>query len=97
MVEKVFRKRRGSVSEVMPVPGSLYDIKAYLPVVESYGFSKALNKAASGEAIFHQYLFDHWDLVPSDPMEAGTLAAEMVTAIHRRKGLNEKNGPFIRF
>jgi translation elongation factor EF-G len=53
MVEKVFRKIRGSVSEVMPVAGSLYDIKAYLPVVESYGFSKVLNKAASGEAIFH--------------------------------------------
>ncbi|KAJ0599010.1 putative elongation factor EFG, domain V, EF-G domain III/V [Helianthus annuus] len=56
----------------MQRPGTpLYNIKAYLPVVESFGFSGALRASTSGQA-FPQCVFDHWDMMGSDPLEAGS-------------------------
>jgi elongation factor 2 len=61
-------------------------IKSYLPVAESFGFTQALRAATSGRA-FPQCVFDHWELLNADPLEAGSKAAMIVDATRKRKGL----------
>ncbi|KAI3703731.1 hypothetical protein L1987_73925 [Smallanthus sonchifolius] len=78
-------------------PGTpLYNIKAYLPVVESFGFSGALRASTSGQA-FPQCVFDHWDMMSSDPLEAGSQASTLVAQIRKRKGLKEQMTPLSEF
>jgi elongation factor 2 len=48
-------------------------IKAYLPVAESFGFTQALRAATSGRA-FPQCVFDHWEELGGDPLDAKALA-----------------------
>lgn len=80
-------QKRGQVFEEMQRPGTpLYNIKAYLPVIESFGFSAQLRAATSGQA-FPQAVFDHWELLPSDPMELGSQANTIITDIRKRKGI----------
>eukprot|EP00270_Netrium_digitus_P011688 TRINITY_DN372_c0_g1_i2.p1 TRINITY_DN372_c0_g1~~TRINITY_DN372_c0_g1_i2.p1 ORF type:complete len:860 (-),score=274.97 TRINITY_DN372_c0_g1_i2:458-2989(-) len=79
-------QKRGQVFEEMQRPGTpLYNIKAYLPVIESFGFSAQLRAATSGQA-FPQCVFDHWELLNSDPLEADTQANKIITDIRKRKG-----------
>ena len=40
----------------------MFTVKAYLPVMESFGFNGELRAATSGQA-FPQSVFDHWDLM----------------------------------
>ncbi|KAA8532240.1 hypothetical protein F0562_032273 [Nyssa sinensis] len=92
-IYSVLNQKRGHVFEEMQRPGTpLYNIKAYLPVVESFGFSSTLRAATSGQA-FPQCVFDHWDMMSSDPLEAGSQAANLVTDIRKRKGLKEQMTP----
>ncbi|KAI3828406.1 hypothetical protein L1987_02507 [Smallanthus sonchifolius] len=89
-IYSVLNQRRGHVFEEMQRPGTpLYNIKAYLPVVESFGFSGALRASTSGQA-FPQCVFDHWDMMSSDPLEAGSQASTLVAQIRKRKGLKEQ-------
>ena len=64
-------------------------IKAYLPVVESFGFAATLRAATSGQA-FPQSVFDHWQMMESDPLDAASPAGKIVSGIRRRKGLREQ-------
>jgi len=61
-------------------------VKAYLPVAESFGFTQHLRSNTSGRA-FPQCIFDHWQVVGSDPKEAGSKAGILVDQIRKRKGL----------
>jgi elongation factor 2 len=80
-------KRRGQVIEEKPgVP--LYTIRAYLPVMESFGFTADLRASTSGQA-FPQCVFDHWQLLNGDPFEKGSKAEEIVVKTRKRKGLPE--------
>jgi translation elongation factor EF-G len=55
--------KRGMVFEEMQRPGTpMYNIKAYLPVVESFGFTSVLRANTSGQA-FPQCVFDHWEVM----------------------------------
>ncbi|GJM93181.1 hypothetical protein PR202_ga09716 [Eleusine coracana subsp. coracana] len=93
----VLNQKRGHVFEEMQRPGTpLYNIKAYLPVIESFGFSSTLRAATSGQA-FPQCVFDHWDMMSSDPLEAGSQAAQLVLDIRKRKGLKEQMTPLSEF
>ncbi|KAF9626363.1 hypothetical protein IFM89_032779 [Coptis chinensis] len=93
----VLNKKRGHVFEEMQRPCTpLYNIKEYLPVIESFGFSGQLRTATSGQA-FPQCVFDHWDMMSSDPLEAGSQAATLVSDIRRRKGLKEQMTPLSEF
>lgn len=38
----------------------IFNLKAYLPVIESFGFTSTLRAATSGQA-FPQCVFDHWE------------------------------------
>ena len=40
----------------------MFTVKAYLPVMESFGFNGELRAATSGQA-FPQCVFDHWELM----------------------------------
>ncbi|KAF7141935.1 hypothetical protein RHSIM_Rhsim06G0239600 [Rhododendron simsii] len=63
---------------------------------ESFGFSGTLRAATSGQA-FPQCVFDHWDMMMSDPLESGSQAATLVTEIRKRKGLKEQMTPLSDF
>ncbi|VAI91958.1 unnamed protein product [Triticum turgidum subsp. durum] len=93
----VLNQKRGHVFEEMQRQGTpLYNIKAYLPVIESFGFSSTLRAATSGQA-FPQCVFDHWDIMASDPLDPGTQSATLVTDIRKRKGLKEQMTPLSDF
>jgi elongation factor 2 len=86
-IYQTLTQRRGIVISEEPVPGTpLVNMKAHLPVGESFGFTQALRAATSGRA-FPQCVFDHWDEMNGDPLEAGSKANEIVEGIRKRKGL----------
>ncbi|KAF8381004.1 hypothetical protein PRIPAC_70146, partial [Pristionchus pacificus] len=85
----VLNRRRGHVFEETQVAGTpMFVVKAYLPVNESFGFTADLRSNTSGQA-FPQCFFDHWQILPGDPMENGTKPFQVVADIRKRKGLKE--------
>merc|ERR1711904_410038 len=77
--------RRGCVFEENPREGTpLLQVKAHLPVSESFGFVAALRQQTSGQA-FPQCVFDHWDDLPGNCLEAGSKMQEMILKIRERK------------
>ncbi|XP_067952205.1 116 kDa U5 small nuclear ribonucleoprotein component-like [Watersipora subatra] len=100
-VYNVLARRRGHVTQDIPVPGSpLYTIKAYLPAIDSFGFETDLRTHTLGQA-FCLSVFHHWQIVPGDPLDksivirplepqpATHLAREFMIKTRRRKGLSE--------
>ncbi|KAL0218130.1 hypothetical protein RCL1_008978 [Eukaryota sp. TZLM3-RCL] len=80
-------RRRGNViSEEQRLGTPLFQVKAYLPVAESFGFTADLRSQTSGQA-FPQCVFDHYALVQGDPFEADSKTNAIVTGIRKRKGL----------
>lgn len=78
--------RRGVIFEENQKEGTpLMQIKAYLPVSESFGFTGALRAATSGQA-FPQCVFDHWEPINGDPL-SDAKAQELVLGIRKRKNL----------
>jgi len=83
----VLTQRRGHVFAEEQSPGSpIVQLKAHLPVSESFGFTAALRSQTGGKA-FPQCSFDHWDRLNSDPLEEGTKCNTTVLDIRKRKGL----------
>lgn len=61
-VYTVLAKRRGHVTTDAPIPGSpLYTIKAYIPVIDSFGFETDLRTHTQGQA-FCLAVFSHWQV-----------------------------------
>ncbi|CAL8073399.1 unnamed protein product [Calicophoron daubneyi] len=100
-VYTVLAKRRGHVTHDAPISGSpLYVIRAFLPVMDSFGFETDLRTHSQGQA-FCLLVFNHWQMVPGDPLDrsiqiqpliaqpATHLAREFMIKTRRRKGLNE--------
>lgn len=86
-IYQTLTQRRGIVIGEEPVSGTpLIIVKAYLPVAESFGFTQHLRSMTSGRA-FPQCVFDHWEAIATDPLEAGSKAAALVETIRKRKGL----------
>jgi len=85
----VLNRRRGHVFEEAQTPGTpMFVVKAYLPVNESFGFTADLRSNTGGQA-FPQCVFDHWQVMPGDPMEPSTKPFQIVTDTKKRKGLKE--------
>merc|ERR1712066_432751 len=79
--------RRGCVFEENQREGTpLVQVKAHLPVAESFGFVAALRQATSGQA-FPQCVFDHWENLPGDCLQAGSKMEDLVLAVRKRKNL----------
>jgi translation elongation factor EF-G len=56
----VLAKRRGHVTADVPKPGTpVFIVKAFLPVLESFGFETDLRYHTQGQA-FCLSVFDHW-------------------------------------
>jgi len=82
-------QRRGVVIEEMQKEGQpMFNIKAYLPVNESFGFTGALRQATAGNA-FPQCVFDHWETMNSSPFEENSKVAKLVAEARKRKGLKD--------
>jgi len=84
----VMNKRRGQIIEEIQRFGTpLTNVKCYLPVTESFGFTADLRSQTGGQA-FPQCVFDHWKVLNGDPLDPTSgKAIELVTATRKRKGL----------
>jgi len=87
-IYSVLTKKRGHVfSEEQRVGTPLFTIKAYLPVMESFGFNADLRAATGGQA-FPQSVFDHWQILPGgSPLNKTTMPGQVVESMRKRKGL----------
>ncbi|KAJ2007297.1 hypothetical protein GGI04_001575 [Coemansia thaxteri] len=100
-VYTVLGRRRGHVTHDAPKAGSpMYMIKALIPTIDSCGFETDLRTHTQGQAFCQQY-FDHWQMVPGDPLDKDTvlrplepssgqqLARDFMLKTRRRKGLSD--------
>lgn len=98
-ITEILRMRRGSILSETPVPAtSLNVVKAYMPIMDSFGFETQLRMTTVGE-VFCTMTFDHWDVVPGDPLDAACqvpslepargfqIARDFVVKTRFRKGL----------
>jgi len=68
-IYQCFSQRRGLIFAEESVVGTpLLNVKAYLPVAESFGFTGHLRSLTSGQA-FPQCVFDHWEVITQDPFD----------------------------
>jgi elongation factor 2 len=96
-VYSTMTRRRGMVFEENPVSGTpMYQVKAYLPVNESFGFDAALRAATGGQA-FPQCVFDHWEAMNGNPLDESSKENAIVVAARKRKGLSEQPFPLDKF
>mmetsp|Transcript_20474 Transcript_20474/g.20587 ORF Transcript_20474/g.20587 Transcript_20474/m.20587 type:complete len:983 (-) Transcript_20474:782-3730(-) len=97
----VLARRRGHVVHDAPRPGApFYTVKAFIPVMDSFGFETDLRSFTQGQC-FCQLVFDHWSVVPGDPLDRNillhplepspppALARDFMVKTRRRKGLSE--------
>jgi len=86
-VYSTLNQRRGVIEGKEDRPGTpLCKVKAFLPVLESFGFTQLLRQNTSGQA-FPQMIFSHWQLVNGDLLEEGTMANRICMDVRKRKGL----------
>ncbi|KAF2221019.1 P-loop containing nucleoside triphosphate hydrolase protein [Elsinoe ampelina] len=87
-IYSVLTRRRGHVFEEAQRPGTpLFNIKAYLPVNESFGFNADLRSNTGGQA-FPQMVFDHWQILPGgSPLDKTTMTGKIVEDMRKRKGI----------
>lgn len=100
-IYNVLSRRRGHVTKEVPIAGTqLYYLTALIPVIDSFGFETDLRSHTFGQAFCQQH-FDHWQLVPGDPLDQKIklralqsaapqhMARDFMIKTRRRKGLNE--------
>lgn len=86
-------KRRGQVFSEEQRPGTpMFTVKAYLPVMESFGFTADLRGSTAGQA-FPQCVLDHWELMSGSPLDKGSKIEQLVQSIRTRKGLKPEIPP----
>jgi elongation factor 2 len=98
-IYNVLSMRRGNVFDEGDggMSGGVANMKAYLPVAESFGFSQSLAEATSGAA-FSQLMFDHWQLMDGgDFKDPDSRLGKVVNAIRVRKGLTPELPPLDRY
>jgi len=90
----VLTQRRGHVfSEERRIGTPLFNVKAYLPVNESFGFTADLRSNTGGKA-FPQSVFDHWAVLPGgSPLDATTKPGRIVQEMRKRKGIKTEVKP----
>merc|ERR1711998_74566 len=86
-------KKRGHVFAEDNRPGTpIYNLNAYLPVLESFGFVADLRAATSGQA-FPQCVFDHWALMNGDALDPADKLGGLVRSVRKRKGCSSVEVP----
>merc|ERR1712042_355186 len=93
----VLNKRRGVVFDNQNIGNTpQMQVKAHLPVNESFGFTADLRSHTGGQA-FPQCVFDHWQIMNGDPFDEASKPAEIVKHTRKRKGLKEGIPPLENF
>ena len=100
-IHTLLSRRRGHITQDVPRPGSLFcTVKAFVPTIDSFGFETDLRTYSRGQA-FCQQTFDHWQIVPGDPLDKSVklrplepsppqyLARDFMLKTRRRKGLGD--------
>jgi len=88
-VYTTLNQRRGVIEGKEDRPGTpLTIVKAFLPVLESFGFAQLLRQNTSGQA-FPQMIFSHWQILAGEIYEEGSQANTIVKQVRERKGLKE--------
>lgn len=100
-IYNVMSMRRGQVfDEGAGMSGGVANMRAFLPVAESFGFSQSLAEATSGAA-FSQLQFDHWAMIEPGAALAfrdpESKLGKTVAAIRVRKGLSAECPPLDRY
>jgi len=97
-IYNVLSMRRGQVfDEGEGMAGGVANMKAYLPVAESFGFSQSLAEATSGAA-FSQLIFDHWQMLDGgDFRDVEGKLGKVINAIRVRKALAPECPPLDRY
>jgi len=86
-VYQTLNMRRGVVENTEERAGTpLVKVKAYLPVLESFGFTQLLRQNTGGQA-FPQMIFSHWQLLNGDVLAEGSQARVECEKVRARKGL----------
>ncbi|KAG0134953.1 elongation factor 2 [Tuber indicum] len=87
-IYSVLTRRRGHIfSEEQRLGTPIFNVKAYLPVNESFGFTADLRSHTGGQA-FPQSVFDHWAVLPGgSPLDATTKPGQIVQGMRKRKGI----------
>jgi len=81
--------RRGIVEGEEQRAGTpLTKVRAFLPVLESFGFTQLLRQNTSGQA-FPQMIFSHWQQVNGNPYQDGSQANKIIIDVRKRKGLKD--------
>lgn len=61
-------------------------LRAFLPVAESFGFTKALRAKTNGKA-FPNCAFDHWEVKSGNALDPADKLGKIILDIRKRKGL----------
>lgn len=86
-VYATLNSRRGVVEKMEQRIGTpLTQVQAFLPVLESFGFTQLLRQKTGGQA-FPQMKFSHWQVMSGDPMSDGSPANIAMLKTRERKGL----------
>jgi len=91
-------QKRGEIDEEIAIPNTpLTQIKAFLPVSESFGFTGYLRAHTSGQA-FPSSSFHHYALMESDPLsEMENPVNKIVKECRIRKGLKPEVQPLSHY
>jgi len=97
-IYNVLSMRRGNVfDEGESMAGGVANMKAYLPVGESFGFSQSLAEATSGAA-FSQLMFDHWQMLDGgDFKDPTSRLGKIINTIRLRKNMPGELPPLDRY
>jgi len=86
-VYSTLNARRGQIEGKTDRAGTpLTNIRAFLPVLESFGFTQLLRQNTSGQA-FPQLRFSHWSAISGSPYDEGSFAEKTALGVRARKGL----------
>ena len=77
---RMLSSKRGKIT-MFEQKGLLTTISGFIPVAETFGFSKELRSTTSGRA-FWQMFFDHWEKMPQK------LAFQVISDLRQHKGLS---------
>jgi elongation factor 2 len=93
----VLTRRRGVVFSEEQRPGTpMVQMKAHMPVMESFGFNADVRAATGGKA-FPQMVFSHWAVLQGDPTDPESKPGKVIEGVRKRKGLAPEIPPLDRF
>jgi elongation factor 2 len=93
----VLTRRRGVVFSEEQRPGTpMVQMKAHMPVMESFGFNADVRAATGGKA-FPQMVFSHWAVLQGYPTDPESKPGKVIEGVRKRKGLAPEIPPLDRF